>query len=116
MINSNICSGCHNHCLIKPRNVEDDTEDNNRNKELEHTLQDLGIGILLSVLVGVADSCVPEEEEIIKSIKISESPFPSNSNGCVDTTAEGDIVKRVEDLGEDVGVEGTVPCDRPRPN
>ena len=63
---SNICSGCHNHCFIKPRDVEDDTEDNDRNKELEHTLQDLDIGILLSVLVGVANSCEPDEEEIIK--------------------------------------------------
>ena len=64
--NSNISSGCHNHCFIKPRDVEDDTEDNDRNKKLEHTLQDLDIGILLSVLVGVADSCESDEEEKIK--------------------------------------------------
>jgi hypothetical protein len=66
VINSNICSGCHNHCFIKPRDVEDDTEDNDRNKELEHISQDLDIGILLSVLVGVANSCEPDDEEMIK--------------------------------------------------
>ena len=64
--NSNICSGCNNHCFIKPRDVEDDTEDNDRNKELEHISQDLDIGILLSVLVGVANSCEPDDEEMIK--------------------------------------------------
>ena len=62
---SNISSDCHNHCFIKPRDVVDDTEDNNRNKDLEH----LYIGILLSVLVGVANSCEPDEEEIIINIK-----------------------------------------------
>ena len=59
--NSNISSGCHNHCFIKPRDVDDDTEDNDRNMELEHTQQDLDIGILLSILVGLADSCESDE-------------------------------------------------------
>ena len=88
MTNSNICSGCYNHCFIKPRDVDDDTEDNNRNKELKHTLEDLDIGILLSALVRLADSCESDEEEMIeqkpKNIKISISsksilsklPFP----------------------------------------
>ena len=49
-------------------------------------------------------------------MKTLKSPFKSNSYGCVNTTAEGDVVEGVEYLGEDVGIDGTVQGEWPRPN
>ena len=37
---------------------------------------------------------------------IALSPFVSNDDGCVDGAGEGDVVEGVEQLGEDVGVQG----------
>jgi hypothetical protein len=40
-------------------------------------------------------------------VKISGIPFISNKNDGVDRTAQGDVIERVEGLGEDVGIDGT---------
>ena len=53
---------------------------------------------------------------MLSNLRILKLPFPSNTNGGVDAAAKRDIVKGVEDLGEDVGVHGTVASEGPRPN
>ena len=49
-------------------------------------------------------------------LKISKLAFPGNANGCVDTTTKRYIVQRVENLREDVRIEGAIPRKWPRPN
>ena len=44
------------------------------------------------------------------------SPLVSNDDGCVDGAGEGDVVEGVEQLGEDVGVEGGRVSQGPLPD
>ena len=55
-------------------------------------------------------------EQMLYNLRILYIPFPGNTNGGVDAAAKRYIVKRVEDLGEDIGVHGAVSGEGPRPN
>ena len=44
---------------------------------------------------------------IYNVLKISGKPFKRYDNDGVDRTAQGDIIERVEGLGEDVSIDGT---------
>ena len=44
------------------------------------------------------------------------SPLIGDRDGCVDAAAEADVVERVDDLGEDEGVEHAVESDGPGQN
>ena len=56
---------CHDDSLEKSGNVDDDTEDNDRNEELEDTLDNVYVGIIFSILVWITN-CSESEIQIAK--------------------------------------------------
>ena len=56
-------------------------------------------------------------QKILETVyAIALSPLVSNDDGCVDGAGEGDVVEGVEQLGEDVGVQGCSVSQGPLPN
>ena len=43
-------------------------------------------------------------------------PLKGNANGCVDGAAEGDVIERVDDLGQEIGIASAVLCYWPVPD
>ena len=72
--------------------------------------------VVLLVQVRIAHSCVPGiNSQLTRIIKISK-PLKSNDNGCVYGAAEGDVVERVDDLGQEVGIDRAILGDGPLPD
>ena len=72
--------------------------------------------VVLLVEVRIAHSCVPGiNTQLTRIIKISK-PLKSNDNGGEDGAAEGDVVERVDDLGQEVGIDRAILGDGPLPH
>ena len=92
--------------LKEPWKVDEAADSDDNEEIFKNSDVDILRSSLYPVLVRLTDCKVSEEEEYIRHCLIfTIKPFKGNEDDEIDGAAERDVVERVEQLWEDVGIE-----------
>ena len=96
--------------LKEPWKVDEAADSDDNEEIFKNSDVDILRSGLYSVLVRLTDCKVSEEDDkyIQKYLIHTIQPFKCNEDDEIDGTAERDVVERVEQLREDVGIELTL--------